>query len=53
MEVITGGNKYGHVQIYVGEGLWYNAGSTTAIQAVEPYYSDCRAKFTVAYRKTN
>lgn len=46
----------GHVQIYAGDGKWYNAGSTKAIQAIEDYYrpspygDDGRAWFVVGLR---
>lgn len=42
-----------HVQIYVGEGKWYNAGSTSSTQRVEPYYDDCSYEFLFAYRIPN
>ena len=46
----------GHVQIYAGDGKWYNAGCTEAIQAIEDYYrpspygDDGRAWFVVGLR---
>lgn len=40
----------GHVQIYAGDGKWYNAGSTNAIQRDSPYTSDARSKFVAAIR---
>mgnify|MGYP001026747488 FL=1 len=46
----------GHVQIYAGDGKWYNAGCTEAIQAIEeryrpsPYGDDGRAWFVVGLR---
>ena len=41
----------GHVQLYAGNGTWYNAGSTNAIQRVNPYSSDASARFLWAWRK--
>ena len=46
-----GGSSPGHVQIYAGNGTWYNAGSTNAIQRVNPYSSDASARFLWAWRK--
>ena len=48
-----GGNngERAHVQIYAGDGCWYNAGGNTSIHAVEPYYSNVSAEFVIAYRK--
>jgi len=43
--------EYAHVQIYVGDGCWYNAGSNGAIHAVEPQAYDCSSQFVVAYRQ--
>lgn len=44
----------GHVQIYYGEGKWYNAGSTNAIGDYDgrtsPYSSNDRSVFVCAYR---
>lgn len=40
-----------HVQIYVGDGCWYNAGGNTSIHRVEPYSDDVRNQFIYAYRK--
>lgn len=40
-----------HVQIYVGDGCWYNAGGNSSIQKVEPYSDDVRSEFVYAYRK--
>ena len=47
----SGGSKPGHVQIYAGNGTWYNAGSTNAIQRDNPYSSDASARFLWAWRK--
>ena len=44
------GNGPGHVQIYAGNGTWYNAGSTNAIQRSNPYASDAKARFLYAWR---
>ena len=41
----------GHVQIYAGNGTWYNAGSTKSIQRDSPYSSDASARFLYAWRK--
>ena len=46
-----GGSAPGHVQIYAGNGTWYNAGSTNAIQRKNPYASDASARFLWAWRK--
>ena len=46
-----GGSAPGHVQIYAGNGTWYNAGSTEAIQRENPYASDASGRFLYAYRK--
>lgn len=46
-----GGSAPGHVQIYAGNGTWYNAGSTSAIQRDNPYSSDASARFLWAWRK--
>ena len=40
-----------HVQIYVGDGQWYNAGGNSSIHKVEPYSDDVRSEFVYAYRK--
>ena len=47
----SGGSAPGHVQIYAGNGTWYNAGSTNAIQRANPYPSDASARFLWAWRK--
>ena len=43
----------GHVQLYAGDGLWYNAGETEAIQRTSPYSqgSWANSAFMVALRK--
>lgn len=46
----SGGSAPGHVQIYAGNGTWYNAGSTNAIQRDNPYPSDGRSRFLWAWR---
>ena len=40
-----------HVQIYVGDGCWYNAGSNGSIHTVEPEYADASAQFVHARRQ--
>ena len=40
-----------HVQIYVGDGCWYNAGSNSAIHTVEPYNADASSQFVYARRQ--
>ena len=40
----------GHVQLYAGNGTWYNAGSTSAIQRDSPYSDDCSGRFLHAWR---
>ena len=47
----SGGRSPAHVQIYAGNGTWYNAGSTEAIQRSNPYSSDASARFLYAWRK--
>ena len=46
-----GGSEIGHTQIYAGNGTWYNAGSTRAIQMDNPYSSDSSGRFLYAWRK--
>ncbi len=48
-----GGSGIGHVQIYAGNGTWYNAGSTNAIQRDSPYSGDASSRFLWAWRKTS
>lgn len=48
-----GGSGIGHVQIYAGNGTWYNAGSTSAIQRDSPYSGDASSRFLWAWRKTS
>lgn len=45
------GGGPGHTQIYAGNGNWYNAGSTQAIQMDNPYPGDASARFLYAWRK--
>ncbi len=40
----------GHVQIYAGDGMWYNAGSTERIQQKSPYKSNPSSMFEIALR---
>lgn len=40
----------GHVQIYAGDGMWYNAGSTERIQQKSPYKSNPSSAFAIALR---
>ena len=47
----SSGGAPGHVQIYAGNGTWYNAGSTEAIQRENPYSSDASGRFLYAWRK--
>lgn len=47
----SSGGAPGHVQIYAGNGTWYNAGSTKAIQRANPYASDASSRFLWAWRK--
>ncbi len=42
--------KVGHVQIYAGDGTWYNAGSTERIQQKSPYKSNPSSMFAIALR---
>ena len=44
------GGSIGHVQIYAGNGTWYNAGYTGAIQRDNPYSSDASGRFLWAWR---
>ena len=46
-----GGSSIGHVQIYAGNGTWYNAGSTNSIQRDSPYSGDASSRFLWAWRK--
>lgn len=47
----TTGGSYSHVQIYAGNGSWYNAGGNDSIQRLSyPYSDNVRAEFTVALR---
>ena len=46
----SSGGAPGHVQIYAGNGTWYNAGSTNAIQRANPYASDASSRFLWAWR---
>ena len=46
----SSGGAPGHVQIYAGNGTWYNAGSTNAIQRANPYSSDASGRFLWAWR---
>lgn len=48
-----GGSGIGHVQIYAGNGTWYNAGSTDAIKRDSPYSGDASSRFLWAWRKTS
>ena len=49
------GNKSGinHVQLYAGDGLWYNAGNNDAIHGSAPYSqgSWASSSFLVALRQ--
>jgi len=47
----SSGGAPGHVQIYAGNGTWYNAGSTDAIRRENPYSSDASGRFLYAWRK--
>lgn len=42
--------KIGHVQIYVGDNSWYNAGSTESIQRKSPYVWEASSRFVIALR---
>lgn len=44
-------NGLDHVQIYVGDGCWYNAGDNGSIHTIEPYYKDKSASFIYARRQ--
>ena len=46
----SSGGAPGHVQIYAGNGTWYNAGSTNAIQRANPYSGDASSRFLWAWR---
>lgn len=52
MNYNDGGKEYDHVQIYAGDGTWYNAGGTGAIQRASPYSQGnwARDNFYVALR---
>lgn len=51
MTAPSSGGAPGHVQVYAGNGTWYNAGSTDAIQRTNPYASDASGRFLYAWRK--
>ena len=40
-----------HVQLYAGDGTWYNAGTTGAIQRPSPYSDNASGDFVCAMRK--
>ena len=46
----SSGRAPGHVQIYAGNGTWYNAGSTNAIRRKNPYSSNAKSRFLYAWR---
>lgn len=41
----------GHVQIYAGDGTWYNAGGNGSIRGEAPYSSDASRRFLYAMRQ--
>lgn len=52
----TDNDSVDHVQIYAGDGKWFNAGSTEAIQRVNPYNIDInysKRRFFCAMRNPN
>lgn len=49
----NGGSSIEHIQIYAGDGTWYNAGSTKYIQMDSPYSGDASGRFLWAWRNTN
>lgn len=51
MDTDGGARNITHVQIYAGNGTWYNAGSTSSIQRASPYSSDASGGFIAAYRQ--
>lgn len=42
-----------HVQLYVGNGKWYNAGGNWSIHQVAPYSDNASSEFVCAYRAPN
>lgn len=50
MDTDRGERLINHVQIYAGDGTWYNAGNTYAIQGTAPYKSNASDEFMVALR---
>lgn len=44
-------NSVGHVQIYAGDGTWYNAGGNSSIHGAAPYPSDASGRFLYAMRQ--
>lgn len=42
-----------HVQLYVGDGKWYNAGGNWSIHQVAPYSDNASAEYVCAYRAPN
>ncbi len=51
MDTNGGARDITHVQLYAGDGGWYNAGSDSAIQGDAPKYYDIGSQFMVALRQ--
>ena len=50
MDTDGGTRSISHVQLYAGDGTWYNAGSDSAIHGSAPYSSNASNEFMVALR---
>ena len=50
MDTNGGSRDINHVQIYAGDGTWYNAGNNNAIHSAAPYRSNERSTFYVGVR---
>ena len=51
---MSGDDDRGHIQIYAGNDMVYNAGGNSSVQKGAPYTSsDWRSRFTIGYRAPN
>lgn len=51
---MSGDDDRGHIQIYAGNDMVYNAGGKSSVQKGAPYTSsDWRSRFTIGYRAPN
>ena len=51
MDTDGGARAINHVQLYAGDGTWYNAGSNDAIHSSAPYSSNASNEFMIALRQ--